>query len=141
LITIQSLVPILLLLTLFSSAQQGSQIKLSDRYVSPDWKSVASVVPDGKEAGNERAEDRIEIVGPKCEVMSSHEFSSDDGEHGYGLDGGQWTMDSRFFVFRLRNSGGHSPMNAPHSVLVRERRALLRTERHYRRRYFLGLPA
>jgi hypothetical protein len=42
-----------------------------------------------------------------------HDFSSADGQHGYGVDGAQWTPDSQFFVCRMSNSGGHSPMYAP----------------------------
>jgi hypothetical protein len=70
-------------------------------------------VPSGKEKGNERAESRVEIRRKNGTLLRAHDFSSDDGEHGYRLDGGQWTLDSEFFVFRMRNSGGHSPMYAP----------------------------
>jgi hypothetical protein len=108
-----SLLAILLLAPVFGSAQQGAFGNLADRYVSPDGMFVANVIPNGKEVGNKRAEDKIKIADKNGKVMSFYDFSSEDGEHGYGLDGGQWTVDSKFFVFRLRNSGGHSPMNAP----------------------------
>jgi hypothetical protein len=56
--------------------------------VSPDGRFVANVIPNGKE-GNGRAEDKVEIVHKNGKVMSTYDFSSQGGEHGYGLDGGQ----------------------------------------------------
>jgi hypothetical protein len=40
-------------------------------------------------------------------------FASADGEHGYGVRRAVWTPDSRYFVFDLASSGGHSPETAP----------------------------
>jgi len=57
-----------------------------------------------------RAESKSETA---VTVLSVHDFSSPDGEHGYGVDIAQWTQDSQFFVFSMSNSGGHSPMYKP----------------------------
>jgi hypothetical protein len=38
------------------------------------------------------------------------DYSSEDGEHGFGLVKGQWTADSKYFVFSLRSSGGHQAL-------------------------------
>ncbi len=82
-------------------------------FVSPDGAYKAVVLASGKEKGSREAESRVEIRNGKGVVLCSHDFSSADGEHGYGVDTAQWTPDSRFFIFRLRNSGGHMPMYAP----------------------------
>lgn len=80
---------------------------------SPDGKFVAVVAPAGKKKGFEERESRISIVRPGGTQFSMHDFSSRDGEHGYGVDGAYWTPDSQFFVCRMSNSGGHSPLYAP----------------------------
>ena len=80
---------------------------------SPDGKLVAIVVPADKEKGFEEYESRILILRSGGAQISMHDFSSEDGEHGYGVVGARWTPDSQYFVCRMRNSGGHSPMYDP----------------------------
>jgi hypothetical protein len=74
---------------------------------------VAKIIPNGKQKGFENGESTVVILNADSKKLNSYDFSSDDGTHGYGVDGAQWTLDSDFFVFRMRSSGGHSPMNAP----------------------------
>ena len=90
----------------------GSGKRLKD-FKSPDGKLTAVVVPVDKQTGFEEYESRISILLGGSRQLSVHDFSSADGEHGYGVDVAQWTPDSQFFVCRMRNSGGHSPMYAP----------------------------
>jgi hypothetical protein len=59
------------------------------------------------------SESRVQILASDGTQLRTHDFSSSDGEHGYGVDGAQWMPDSQYFVFRMRSSGGHSPMFAP----------------------------
>lgn len=82
-------------------------------FKSPDGKLTAVVTPVDKKRGFEKYESRILILGRGGVKISRRDFSSEDGEHGYGVDGAQWTRDSQYFVCRMRNSGGHSPMYAP----------------------------
>ena len=82
-------------------------------FKSSDGKFVAIVAPANKKRGFEERESRISIVRPGGTQISMHDFSSRDGEHGYGVGGAQWTPDSQFFVCRMSNSGGHSPLFAP----------------------------
>jgi hypothetical protein len=98
-----------------TSAAVGSgnpQPTKSGSATSPDGTLIAIVVPKGKENG-EKDESRVEIRRLTGGLLQAYDFSSDDGTHGYGVDGAQWTADSQFFVFRMRSSGGHSPMWAP----------------------------
>jgi hypothetical protein len=90
-------------------------------FKSPDGKFVAVVVPVDKKKGFEERESRISIVRPGGAPIGVHDFSSEDGEHGYGVIGAQWTPDSQFFVCRMSNSGGHSPLYVP--VVFWSRRA------------------
>jgi len=83
------------------------------RFVSPDNTLLATVVPADKQKGFEEQESFVEIRSKDGARLRKHDFSSSDGEHGYGVDGAGWTPDSQFFVFRLRSSGGQSPMYAP----------------------------
>jgi len=80
---------------------------------SPDARFTAVVTPADKKIGFEKYESRIAIQSSGGIQVSTHDFSSEDGEHGYGVDGAQWTPDSQHFVCQMRNSGGHSPMYAP----------------------------
>ena len=80
---------------------------------SPDAGFTAVVTPADRKIGFEKYESRISILRSGGVQVSMHDFSSEDGEHGYGVDGAQWTPDSRYFVCRMRNSGGHSPMYVP----------------------------
>ncbi|HXP46117.1 MAG TPA: hypothetical protein VN810_02510 [Terriglobales bacterium] len=85
----------------------------STAFLSPDKMLVATVIPAGKQEGAEGMESRVEIRRKDGARLRIHDFSSADGEHGFGVDGAEWTADSRFFVFRMRSSGGHSPTYAP----------------------------
>lgn len=55
----------------------------------------------------------VTIRDSRGTTLQEHDFTSPDGEHGYDVDGMKWTPDSQYCVFRLRSSGGHSPMFAP----------------------------
>ena len=95
---------------LFGSASSGERPKA---FKSPDAKLTAVVTAVDKIRGLEKYESRISILRSGGVQLSMHDFSSEDGEHGYGVDGAQWTPDSQYFVSQMRNSGGHSPMYAP----------------------------
>ena len=74
---------------------------------------MAVVAPVDRQKGYEEYESRILITKKSGVELRAQDFSSEDGEHGYGADTVFWTPDSQFFVCQMRNSGGHSPMDAP----------------------------
>jgi hypothetical protein len=82
------------------------------KYVSPDRKLQALVIPAGK-AGDWRTENRVEIRDVRGKSLLTKSFVSKDGEHGYIVYRADWTPDSQFFVFSVYSSGGHSPWNSP----------------------------
>ena len=45
--------------------------------------------------------------------LCTRDYSSADGEHGFGVTEARWTPDSRFFVYSTSSSGGHQPYHSP----------------------------
>jgi hypothetical protein len=81
--------------------------------VSPDGALRAIIVPVGRKKGFEASESRVEIQKSDGKLLCTEDYSSSDGEHGYGVDKGRWTPDSRFFVYNTSSSGGHQPYHSP----------------------------
>ena len=84
----------------------------TQKYVSPDGKLHALVVPVGK-AGDGPRESRVEVRNSGGKFLLSRSFASKDGEHGYVVYRADWTADSQFFVFSVGSSGGHQPWHSP----------------------------
>jgi hypothetical protein len=93
---------------------------------------TARVIPMGLPGSDEKTESRIEIGTKTKGVIAVDDLTSEDGDHGYQIDGAAWTPDAQFFVARMRSSGGHSPMYAP--ILIWKRA----TKRFYILRDYTG---
>jgi hypothetical protein len=76
-------------------------------FVSPDANLTAVVL------NTPNNESRLEVRQAGGALVSVHDFSSSDGEHGYKANKAQWTANSKFFVVSLSSSGGHSPIYEP----------------------------
>ncbi|HEX2816894.1 MAG TPA: hypothetical protein VHN39_10885 [Phenylobacterium sp.] len=72
---------------------------------SPNGALAATLKPISADC----SESVVTIHGAGHAVVRS--FTSTDCQHGYEVNQAKWTPDSRFFVFNLRSSGGHQPMN------------------------------
>jgi len=81
------------------------------QYESPDKSIVALVFPVSKQ-GYESYESRVELLSKSGRLLAQHDYSSADGEHGYGVAKAAWTPDSNFFVYSLESSGGHQPWHS-----------------------------
>ena len=70
--------------------------------------------PDGQLTAvvSGKTESRVSIQRSDGTQLRVHDFTSADGQQRYVADGAQWTPDSRFFVIRMRSSGGHMPTYA-----------------------------
>jgi hypothetical protein len=67
-------------------------------------------------------ESLITFYSSKGQKLCSADYSSEDGEHGYGVAKAAWTPDGRYFVYSLESSGGHSVMNTPTEFFSRDAR-------------------
>ncbi len=91
------------------TSNSSTRLKL----ISPDQRFTARISSSGKRRAAKADESGVEIRDGNGRLLCTHDFSSSDGEHGYGVDGAKWTPNSQFLVLRVRSSGGHSPMFAP----------------------------
>jgi hypothetical protein len=85
------------------------------------------ILPIGKVSGHDDSETRIEFYSPQNQMLCALDYSSEDGEHGFGVVKAEWTPDEKYFVFSLASSGGHQPWQTPkfiYSVGTREIRSL-----------------
>jgi len=99
-------------LALLGTSPLSASAEQQNVYTSPDGKLSVTVIPVEKTKGLAAAESRME-VRREGSLLLSKDFSSEDGEHGAGIVHGQWTSDSKFFVFLTEFSGGHMPLQHP----------------------------
>jgi hypothetical protein len=94
-----------------SGAQKQTVASHAERLGSPDGMLVAAV--RSKRAPEATDESRIELRTQAGMVLAKRDYTSEDGEHGYGVTKATWTPDSQFFVYSLESSGGHQAWNSP----------------------------
>jgi hypothetical protein len=91
-------------------------------YRSPDGTLRAVVLPvDISLNATPDMESRVVIRTSKGETVTSKDYSSPRGFNGYYVVRAQWSPDSKFFVYSLSSSGGHSPWSFPMAVYSREK--------------------
>jgi hypothetical protein len=81
-------------------------------YKTKDGSRVV-ILPIGKPSGHDDSEGRVEFYSPHSQMLCALDYSSDDGEHGFGVVKAAWTPDNNYFVFSLTSSGGHQPWHTP----------------------------
>ncbi len=81
-------------------------------YASPDHRLLA-VVNDVQRSSHATSESIVEIRNSRGTTISKTDYSSDDGQHGYGVVQSQWTPDSNFFIYNMTSSGGHQAWHCP----------------------------
>jgi hypothetical protein len=123
-IKIASRLPALLVVTLAGIVaakpnQQGAKSQATKPYKAPDGAATVSVLPARKPSDTGSQEDRIEFFGSDDKLLCALDYSSEDGEHGFGVVKAGWTPDSQYFVYSLTSSGGHQPWHAQTSFYSR----------------------
>ena len=83
------------------------------RIKSPDGTLVAVFLNVGKDKGFEDLECRFEMRDRAGKILLNKSFSSDDGEHGFGVATAAWSEDSEYFAFSTVSSGGREPWHYP----------------------------
>ena len=91
-------------------------------YPSPDGALRALVFPvDVSLDATPDMESRVVIRTSKGDTLGSKDYSSPRGFNGYYVLNAQWSPDSKFFVYSMSSSGGHSPWQFPMAVYSREK--------------------
>ena len=95
-------------------------------YPSPDGTLRAVVFPvDISLDATPDMESRIVIRSRNGDTLASKDYSSARGFNGYHVVNAKWSPDSKFFVYSLSSSGGHSPWQFPMAVYGRESNAFV----------------
>ena len=94
--------------------------------LAPSWPTAAAqseyknadgfkvvIFPVGKQSGQQNNESKLEFYSSQNQRLCTLDYSSVDGEHGFGVVKAAWTPDSKYFVFSMSSSGGHQPWHAP----------------------------
>jgi hypothetical protein len=90
-------------------------------YPSPDGTLRAVVYPtDISLDATPDMESRVVIRTSTGKTLTSKDYSSPRGFNGYYVVNAQWSPDSKFFVYSMSSSGGHSPWQFPIAVYGRE---------------------
>jgi len=93
-------------------------------YPSPDGTTRALVYPvDISLNATPDMESRVVIRTAKGETLTSKDYASPRGFNGYYVVNAKWSPDSKFFVYSLSSSGGHSPWQFPIAVYSRGKNA------------------
>jgi hypothetical protein len=89
-------------------------------YPSPDGTLRAVVYPaDISLDATPDMESRVVIRTSKGATLTSKDYSSPRGFNGYYVVNAKWSPDSKFFVYSMSSSGGHSPWQFPMAVYGR----------------------
>jgi hypothetical protein len=89
-------------------------------YLSPDGALRALVYPvDISLNATPDLESRVVIRSSKGETLTSKDYASPRGFNGYYVVNAKWSPDSKFFVYSMSSSGGHSPWQFPIFVYSR----------------------
>jgi hypothetical protein len=100
---------------IFFSSLLSAQTKsdASAREVGAANGARAIVIAAGKAGTQSHNESSIDIYTAKGDKVCSLDLSSDDAEQKYVVAKAAWTPDGNYFVYSLRNSGGHAPWHTP----------------------------
>lgn len=114
---------VLLLSVVLCEAQKSTTVfSRTEEFKSPDGMLVALV--RYTKAPEATSESRIEVKTRTGRLLVKRNYSSEDGEHGYGVTKAEWTPDSQFFVYSLESSGGHSAWHSPMQFFSRNDRKI-----------------
>jgi hypothetical protein len=94
-------------------------------YNSTDGELQALILPVGVSLyATPDIESRVVIRSRKGDTLTSKDYSSPRGLNGYYVDHAKWSPDSKFFVFSMISSGGHSPWSFPTMVYSRQKNVI-----------------
>ena len=98
----------ILLLLLTVSLASVAQNQSEKTFLSPDGQFKA-MIRDTKVRDPRYRESVVSVSDNNGNVLSSHEFTSSDGQHGAGMLSCSWSPDGQYFVVHMGHTGGHQP--------------------------------
>jgi len=110
---------VIALIAIVGAADAQTQGNKYRDYRSPDGTLIARVVAAEKALSESNVESIVEIRSKDGKTIFTKDYSSSDGLHGLGVIKGQWTPDSRFFVYSMTSSGADQPWYAPIDIYSR----------------------
>ena len=99
-------IALLLLLGCRVDAQSEKESQAQNR-------TAVAILRVGKPASRIGSESRLEFYSPRKQMLCALDYSSEDGQHGFGVVKWAWTPDNQYFVFSVASSGGHQPWHTP----------------------------
>ena len=109
---------LIVLSAILCGGQKQSVASHSEKYTSFDGAQIAVV--RSQHVSEATDESRIEVRSNSGAISVKRDYSSPDGEHGYGVTKAAWTPDSQYFVYSLESSGGHQAWHTPVWVFSRK---------------------
>ena len=95
------------------AAEKRHAIPSRRHFFSPDREMRAVIVADDPQPHRRSAESRVLIYRGDGHLANVVDYSSPDGNHGFGVVKAAWTPDSQFFVYSMTSSGGHQSWKSP----------------------------
>src|SRR5258708_3676744 len=99
---------------------RGETVLSRHEHRSPDRTLVGTVVSLKQLGPYGDPPSRVEIYSAGGRLLAYRDHSGYP-EQGYSVRKAAWTADSRFFVYQVSNSGGHSPWQNPIYFYSRKR--------------------
>ena len=93
----------------FVIAPAIARARSAQSYPSPDGALRAQI----SDISRRCAESRVEVRRAGGALLLLKKYASPDCEHGMGVYRGEWTPDSKYFVFNAQMLGGHQPWHWP----------------------------
>lgn len=118
---------IIIVSTTLCAGQKRPVASHSEKYTSPDGAQVAIV--RSQRVSEATDESRVELRTSAGTVSAKRDYTSPDGEHGYGVMKAAWTPDSQYLVYSLESSGGHQAWHTPVWVFSRKESKFLNLDR------------
>jgi len=96
----------------------------TQKYFSPDHK-VFAVVYKTQATGEVMPESIVSIYNTQNKSLQRKSYISPDHEHGYCVVHLKWSADSKYCVWSLTSSGGHSPWHFPTDCYIQKCKAIV----------------
>jgi hypothetical protein len=110
---------LLYLLAIFYFTAVANAKTSIQKYFSPNQKLFAMIY-NTQATGEIMPESIVSIYDSYGKLLKHKSYVSSDHEHGFNVAQLKWSADSKFCVWSLTSSGGHSPWHFPTDCFVQK---------------------